>query len=466
MAKVNFTADRVASFEAVPGKTQTIYWDAKAPGLGLRVTPAGARSYIFESRLFGKTVRITIGDARAYTLGKARTEASRLKTTIDDGKDPREQAAGERAAHEARRLEARRQAASVGDAWSDYLEYLKTAISPKTKQPRSARYLADHIALAAPGGEPLKRGKGKTVRGPLAPLMSLKLSELTAKTVATWLANEARERPTNAAHAYRLLKAFIRWCAGHDEYVGAIPPDAYDSPKVTAALPQSKAKDGDSLQREQLRTWFEAVRKVDNPFISVYLQGLLITGARREELAALTWDDVDFKWRSLAIADKVEQETGRVIPLTPYLASLLAELKRINETPPNVRQMRTLAARGETWKPSPWVFSSKTAADGKIAEPRFAHNRALAAAGLPHVTLHGLRRSFGTLSEWCEVPVGVVAQIQGHKPSALAEKHYRRRPLDLLRMWHDKIEAWLLEQAGIKFVPEQQKEGLRDVTAA
>jgi intergrase/recombinase len=45
------------------------------------------------------------------------------------------------------------------------------------------------------------------------------------------------------------------------------------------------------------------------------------------------------------------------------------------------------------------------------------------------------------ISEWVEVPVGVAAQIQGHKPSAIAEKHYRRRPLDLLRMWHDKIEA-------------------------
>ena len=51
----------------------------------------------------------------------------------------------------------------------------------------------------------------------------------------------------------------------------------------------------------------------------------------------------------------------------------------------------------------------------------------------------------------------------GHKPSALAEKHYRRRPLDLLRMWHDKIEAWMLEQAGIRFDAEQAKQGLRVV---
>lgn len=135
------------------------------------------------------------------------------------------------------------------------------------------------------------------------------------------------------------------------------------------------------------------------------------------------------------------------------LASLLLNLKRLNEIPPNKRQATRLAKNGEQWSPSEWVFASKTASDGKIAEPRHAHNRALAPTGLPHISLHGLRRSFGTLSEWVEVPVGVVAQIQGHKPSAIAEKHYRRRPLDLLRMWHDKIEAWMLKQAQIKFEP-------------
>lgn len=70
---------------------------------------------------------------------------------------------------------------------------------------------------------------------------------------------------------------------------------------------------------------------------------------------------------------------------------------------------------------------------------------------------NGLRRSFATLSEWVEAPTEVVAQIMGHKPSAIAEKHYLRRSLDLLRMWHDKIETWVLEQAGIRFVAEESK---------
>lgn len=50
-----------------------------------------------------------------------------------------------------------------------------------------------------------------------------------------------------------------------------------------------------------------------------------------------------------------------------------------------------------------------------------------------------------------EIPAGVVAQIQGHKPSATAEKHYKVRPLELLRVHHERIEAWMLEHAGIVF---------------
>jgi integrase len=97
---------------------------------------------------------------------------------------------------------------------------------------------------------------------------------------------------------------------------------------------------------------------------------------------------------------------------------------------------------------------------GHLEEPTKAHIAALEAGGLPHVTLHGLRRSFSTLSEWVEVPAGIVAQIQGHKPSAIAEKHYKKRPLDLLRMWHERVEAWILNEAGIP-QPVEETEKLR-----
>jgi integrase len=443
MEKQSFTAARVDGFKCEPGKQQTIYWDAKTPGFGLRVTMSGAKAYIFESRLFGKTIRLTIGDARAWDLGRARTEAARLKTLVDDGKDPREVRAQQQAAHEARRAEAQRQDVTFGAVWDEYVESRKPFWGE--------RHYRDHVQHADAGGQPKKRGKGLTCSGPLAALRPLKLSELTSDRIAGWLATEAADRPTMSALSFRLLRGFVRWVEDTPTYKGIVPADAYKARDVRDVVPRVKAKEGDSLQREQLAVWFREVRQIANPVHSAYLQGLLLTGARREEWAALRWDDVDFRWRGLVLDDKIEGTGGRTIPLTPYLAALLMELKRRSQTPPDRRQLARLRERGEEWAPSEWVFSSPTSEDGKIAEPRIAHNKALVAAGLPHVTLHGLRRSFGTLAEWVEVPVGVVAQIQGHKPSAIAEKHYRRRPIDLLRLWHDRIEAWMLEQARIPF---------------
>ena len=159
-----------------------------------------------------------------------------------------------------------------------------------------------------------------------------------------------------------------------------------------------------------------------------------LTGARREEMAALRWQDVDFRWSSLWVKDKVAEE-GRKLPLTPYLSELLASLPRRNR----------------------WVFSSPAAKDGRLVEPRIPHNRALGVAGWPHVTLHGLRRTFASLAEWVEMPTGVVAQIMGRAPNATAEKHYINRPLELLAVWHGKYEAWILKQAKVRFVRTGRK---------
>jgi integrase len=417
-------------------------WDSVAPGLGLRATPSGGKSFIFQAKLNGQVVRTTIGDPKTWDIAAAQAEARRLKIIIDNGQDPRQVKAAKLAAEQAERdtkaaaaaaeqAEAQRRGLKLGDVWPIYVTARKSQWS--------AGHLQNHMTLTALGGEPKKRGPGLTVAGPMASLMPLPLAKLTSARVAVWLEKEAADRPTNAAQSYRLLRAFIRWAADIPAYCGIVPAEAYSARAVRDVLPKNQTKEGDSLQREQLPAWFVAVRKIENPVISAYLQGLLITGARREELAGLRWEDVDFQWRSLTIHDKVEG--ARTIPLTPYFAALLAALPRRNQ----------------------WVFSSPTAADGKLTEPRIAHTKALAAAGLPHVSIHGLRRSFGTLCEWVEVPSGISAQIMGHKPSALAEKHYRRRPIDMLRKWHDLIEAWMLEQAGIDFVPAAP--GLRVVGA-
>jgi integrase len=437
MKRDNFTASRVAGFECAPGKKQSIYWDGKTPGLGLRVTAAGSKAFIFETSLNNKTIRITIGDPRHWGIGDAQAEASRLKVMTDQGIDPRQVKADAIAAKEAKKAAQREQEAreslTVAEAWQTYVTE-RSAAMKDGKPEWGDKHKAHHAYFVQAGGEKRKRGtrpgeSKKTRPGVLVPLMKMRLADVDAKVIASWLDKEAKQAPTTAAQAFRALRAFLTWCAKHETYSAAVQAGACQSDDVKRKVPTVKTKPNDSLRRAQIKPWFEAVQKIGNPVISAYLQGLLLTGARRSELAGLRWADVDFQWKSLTIGDKVEGE--RTIPLTPYMEHLIASLPRRNE----------------------FVFSSPTAKSGRIEEPRIQHVKALAAAALPALSLHGLRRSFGTLSEWVEVPAGIVAQIMGHKPSAIAEKHYIQRELDLLHLWHVKIEAWILNEAEIKFVP-------------
>jgi integrase len=441
MKKENFTTDRVAKFKCITGKAQSIFWDAKTPGLGLRVTAAGSKAYIFETSLNGKTLRITIGSPQTWTLDAAQKEACELKGMTDKGRDPRQVKADILAAEQALRdskkaeqtaiqIKNARESVTLAAVWPEYI----AERSPVW----SEHHILDHEKMIQAGGTKRTRSPKLTEPGPLASLAGVRLVDLTVTRIEAWARVEAATRPTRARLALRLLKACLFWCAANPAYADFITNNPAKSKKARESLGKANVKN-DVLQREQLRPWFAAVGQLGNPVISGYLQALLITGARREELAHLKWIDVDFQWSSMTIRDKIEGM--RVIPLTPYVAQLLAALPRRNE----------------------WVFSSPSAEAGRLAEPRIAHVKALTVAGLPHVSLHGLRRSFASLCEWTETPAGIAAQIQGHAPQGVREQNYIRRPLDLLRMWHVKIEAWILEQAGIDFVPVQA--GLRIVAA-
>lgn len=442
--RVRLTAGRVDAFTCPAGKSQAFLWDTEAPALALRVTPTGRKTYVFESRLNGATLRLSIGTAADWPLEKARGEAQRLKVLVDSGTDPRELERQQQAAQAAERAAAvakvkadKVAAVTVGEVWADYLE--------KRRPFWGDLHYRDHIDKAKAGGLPSgRRGGGKqlTKPGPLAALMPLALKDLDQATIERWAAAEGKTRPSSARLAWRLLTVFLTWCAEQPEYAALLPDkNPAKTKKAREALGKAGTK-SDVLQREQLAAWFAAVQQIQNPVIAACLQMMLLTGARPGEVLALRWEDVNTQWKGISIRDKVEGT--REIPATPYMLHLIAALPRRNE----------------------WVFSSPSSASGCLTEPNNPHTRACKAAGLEGLTLHGLRRSFASLTEWLEVPAGVVAQIQGHKPSATAEKHYKVRPLELLRVHHERIEAWILEQAGIVFDAQAAPGALRVVQAA
>lgn len=425
---MGFTATKIKDLQCESGKSQTIYWDSKTPSLGLRVTPTGNRAYVFQTWFNGTNLRFTIGDIDTWSLGAAQAEARRLKVLTDQGIDPRVERANAEAQNKASRLKG----TSGLVVWDEYIN--------ARQHQWGDRHKAEHFYMVRKGGEKITRGlkAGQSAvkqKGILLDLLTFPINEITREKVETLVKREVKTRPSSTRKTLSALKAFLTWAADQSDYKALV--DATVCDRLAKELPPKQAKD-DCLQREQLKVWFDGVKKINNPVISSYLQILLLTGARRNELATLEWGDVDTQWHTARIKDKVEG--NRTIPLTPYVELLINNLPR----------------------KSKYVFASPTAKSGRLTEPRKAHQAVIEAVGIPNLSIHGLRRSFGTLSEWVGCPAGVSAQIMGHKPSAVAEKHYIKRSVDLLRMYHIQIEKFILDEAGI-FQPSEGGERLRIV---
>ncbi len=431
--RLSITAGAIARLKCPEGKQQAFMRDSEAPGLSVRVTAAGAKSFVYESKLNRQTIRRTIGSVESWSIDQARNQARQLAVLIDQGADPRvlDRLKLERTAKEL--AAAKAQTITVGEAWSDYIQ---------ERTPHWGKlHLRDHIDKSKLGGRPsLGRGAANklTQPGPLASLMSIPLKGLTSVVLEAWAKTEGGSRPASARLSWRLLTVFLNWCCENPKYCGLLEnKNPAKARKIREFLGKSGVKT-DVLQRDQLPAWFAAIKQIPNPVITAYLQVLLLTGARPGEAISLKWQDLNTKWKGIQIHDKVEG--SREIPATPYVLQLLNSLPRRND----------------------WVFSSHSSATGRLSLPNAPHTRACKSAGIENLTLHGLRRSFKSLTEWLEVPNGVVAQIMGHKPSATAEKHYTVRPLDLLRLHHERIEAWVLGQAEISITEETRRLRLVD----
>lgn len=402
--------------------------DKDVTGLRVRVTANGAKSFVYEAKLNGKAISRTLGGFPLMSIDEAKDKARELAKSIKtDKQDPREierqqeaDKAAALAAHAAQLEAAKVQAVTVGDIWPRYL----TEGKPKRKDAWKPGYRASLDVMAAPGGIKKIRGQGLTRPGPIYPLMALALGDVTEDALQIWFEREAVSGKHQAARALMMFRGFLRWCAARPEYRKLIDRDAGKAPAILENLP-SNTKRTDAIEAAQLPGWWQGVEQLSNRTASVYLKALVLTGARKEELAGLTWANVDFQWRKLTIADKVDQT--RTIPLTPYLAQLMATLPRINA----------------------FVFASASKA-GRISDTRSSHAKALQSASIEGLTIHGLRRSFSLLGESAGAPAGAIAQVMGHRPSATAEG-YRPRSVDALRPYLEKIEAHILEQAGIVF---------------
>ena len=430
--KLKFSPDGFRRLQIPPGKKEVWIWDPKTKGLAVKLKRNGQPSYYFQSAFAGGTVRMVVGKVATWDLPDAQKEARRLQQIIDGGRDPREVKSEITAKDVAVREEGRQAQITVGEAWLVYLAEGK----PKKKDAWSEVYRRTLIDMSKAGGEPYKRGLGTTLPGPLYSLMSLNLVDLSSETIQEWSEVQQKRGRPQAKKAVEILSGFLRWCASRKDYKRLVDGRAARASEIQDQLPTRKnARRTDFIDEAQMAPFFEGIEMAQNKVMSAYVQGLIITGARKMELAKLKWTDVDFRHKRMTIHDKSDHTVARTreIPLTPYLEHLI--LTSCERRPEN-----------------PYVFGSNRT-HGSVIDARKTIKRALEHAGIKHLTPHGMRRTFELMGEAAGCPAGAMDQIAGHSVLSAdnMSEHYKVRTLTQLQPFAILYERFLLACAGISF---------------
>ena len=201
-----------------------------------------------------------------------------------------------------------------------------------------------------------------------------------------------------AARAVHAMRALFRYAAEADLFSGK------NEAKDVRVAPQKVRRR--TLSPGELAKVMESLdRKDHSEWVKPYFRLLMLTGARRHNVASMSWKDIDLKHAEWRI--KEENAKGGepiTIPLVPEAVEILEARKGLSKD---------------------WVFPSKKASCGHLVEPHFAWKRVLELAEVStDITIHDIRRSFGAMLNERNVPLSVIAKAMGHKNSATTARHY------------------------------------------
>src|ERR1700704_4472383 len=286
-----------SAIDALPTpSSDVVYWDAAYPGFGVKITPKGRKAFIVLYRTGGAGSylrRYTIGPYGRVTLHQARIAAQKVFAAKLEGRDPA-----------AEKREAKRRVAA--DRVDDLLENF---IAQRLSKNRS---VAEISRL-------LRREVGK-------PWAGRSIHELTKRDVVDVVsAIEQRGAPGAANKTLKSIKTFLRWC------VGRAVLDR--SPAEGVPLPAKEVARDRVLDDRELARVILAARKVGGPYGGI-VELLALTGQRREEVAGLPWDELDFAQRIWTIPKaRTKNAKAHIVHLSRQALSVL---KRADQRGPLV----------------------------------------------------------------------------------------------------------------------------------
>jgi integrase len=389
---VKLTREAITALPS-PEAGRAVYHVAKIPGLQVRVTAAGVKTFCVVRKVAGRVLRVTLGRHPDMTPEQAKKAALSALSSLASGINPTDTKRSNKA-----------KAVTLAEVLSDYLT------ARKTLKPRTVKDI--HAAFREVCPEWLDK-----------PLV-----KITAGKIEKQHREHAARSKARANVAMRYLRALFNFAMAKYKDSDGEPIIKHNPVKILSEVRAWHRVDRRKtlIKPHELGGWVNTVLDLPAEGHRDYFMVLLLTGLRRNEAMNLQWSDVDLTGRTLTIRDP-KNHNDHTLPLSDYLLDLFTR--------------RKAAALSE------FVFTDE--AGRRVSNLRYAQDRIEKASGV-RFTPHDLRRTFATIAESIDIPAYALKRLLNHADGADVTAGYLVVTPERLRDPMQRITDYVLKAAGLK----------------
>jgi integrase len=370
---------------------EVVHWDQALPGFGVKVTPKGRKVFIVLYRAGGGGSRLrkyTIGPYGRITFHNARIEAQKVLAARFEGRDPAME-----------KLEARRQ------------------LTADTVAEVGTLYGKLHLSQRRSGRE-LMRILQRDFVGRLASRSIHAISKRDIIDVVNAVID--RGSPVAANKTLKVVRAFFGWCVGR-AILERSPCDGVRAP-TTERTRDRVLTDG------EVAGIIQAARQLGGPYGAI-VEVLALTGQRRDEVARMSWDEVDLERRVWMLpAVRTKNDRPHIVQLPDLAVAVIAAQPRVGGF---VFSRNGIAPVGDFSNQKRKLDDRCGVSRWRLHDLRRTMVSGMARLGIaPHVADKILNHVGGTIS-------GVAAVYQRHE--------FLNERRDALQRWGAHVEGLLRE---------------------
>jgi integrase len=354
-SKLNFRKDILESLPVLNKRYEVS--DAKVEFLKLSVGSGGTKTFILHRKVKGKPQRIKIGRFNDLTVEKARDQAKKLNSIITLGGDPQDERRKEREQITFKQL---------------YDIYYNEYASVYNKRPMDNRKTVELHVFPAIGNQAINKITSDRIRK-----LHIEIGEKRAGATANRI--------------IALINSVYNFGIKNEYYKGLNP---------CLGIKKFRIHSRDRfLSKEELTSFFDAIEQEEELF-KHFFQILLFTGARKGNVLAMKWADIDFdlcRWR---IPDT--HTKNKEVNIVVLSSEVVEILKYRNE------QNKKLQI------PSAFVFQGD-GKDGYLKDPKKAFARIRKRMGKTDIRMHDLRRTLGSYMAISGASIPIIGKALNHK---------------------------------------------------